>query len=234
MWPILITGLTLGFVSSFHCVGMCGPIALALPVQQLTAIKKFYSILSYNLGRVSTYSLLGLIFGFFGRQIYVAGLQSWFSVLLGILVLLTGFFYFVRKKALEPAFAQKLHLAIQVFMSRFLHSKHIPGFFMLGALNGLLPCGMVYLAIAGALNTNQVWDGTLFMAMYGLGTLPAMIAITSFGYFIDLRLRNRIKRAMPLMMGIMGVMLIIRGMNLGIPYISPIINFIFPEAVSCH
>ena len=120
-------------------------------------------------------------------------------------------------------------------MSKYLHSKTTPGFFMLGMFNGLLPCGMVYMAIAAALNTSGLWSGSLFMAMYGLGTLPALLALSSFSLYLNMGVRNRMKKAIPYVMAFIGMVLILRGMNLGIPYISPLINRVTPsEVIICH
>jgi uncharacterized protein len=235
MWSVLIPGFMLGLISSFHCVGMCGPIALSLPLYNLPAAKKRLTILCYHFGRISTYSIMGLLFGLFGRQMHLSGLQSGFSIISGLLILVAVFFYFVRKKALEPAFTRAMHVKVQLMMSKYLRSKTITGFFMLGMFNGLLPCGMVYIAIAGALNTSSLLSGSLFMAMYGFGTLPALLALSSFSFYFNISVRNRMKSAMPYVMVFIGIVLILRGMNLGIPYISPLINRVIPgEVIICH
>ena len=235
MWSILIPGFTLGLISSFHCVGMCGPIALSLPLYNLPAAKRRLTILCYHLGRITTYSIMGVLFGFFGRQMHLSGLQSGFSIISGLVILAAVFFYFVRKRALEPAFTRAMHVKVQLMMSKYLHSKTIPGFFMLGMFNGLLPCGMVYIAIAAALNMSSLWSGSLFMAMYGFGTLPALLALSSFSFYFSISLRNSMKTAIPYVMAFIGIILIIRGMNLGIPYISPLINRATPaEVITCH
>ena len=178
---------------------------------------------------------MGLFFGFFGRQIHLSGLQSGFSIISGLLILFGVFFYFIKKQKLEPTFTRAMHVKVQSMMSKYLHSKTTPGFFMLGMFNGLLPCGMVYMAIAAALNTSGLWSGSLFMAMYGLGTLPALLALSSFSLYLNMGVRNRMKKAIPYVMAFIGMVLILRGMNLGIPYISPLINRVTPsEVIICH
>lgn len=105
---------------------------------------------------------------------------------------------------------------------------------MLGTANGLLPCGMVYVAIAGALTFTNVLHSTLFMVGFGAGTLPAMMAISYFGQFIKLSVRNQFRKALPVFATIIGILLILRGLNLGIPFISPVLPGAHNGAISCH
>jgi sulfite exporter TauE/SafE len=95
---------------------------------------------------------------------------------------------------------------------------------LIGLLNGLLPCGLVYLGIAGALATGDILDGAMFMAAFGLGTIPAMLLVTSIRDYISIRFRERVRKVVPVFAGLMATMLILRGMGLGIPYISPAIE----------
>ena len=105
--------------------------------------------------------------------------------------------------------------------------------FLIGAANGLLPCGMVYFAIAGALAAGSVVHGVLFMASFGLGTFPLMMLLSYFGFIINISLRNKIRKAVPYFMAAIAILLILRGMNLGIPYISPSFNAA-GESIPCH
>jgi uncharacterized protein len=234
MWTIIISGFTLGLISSIHCVGMCGPIALALPVHHLAGAKRVFSLVLYNIGRLITYSILGLTFGLLGRKLHIAGLQQWLSICIGVLIIVFLVYSYQRKTGIKIAGGDWFHMKVQVLMGKLLHSKSLSGLTMLGILNGLLPCGMVYLAIAGAVNTNKVWDGSLFMMMYGVGTLPAMLTLSLFGFMISLKARNNLKNIMPFLVGAIAILLILRGMNLGIPFISPEINHHTGTAVSCH
>ncbi|ULQ58411.1 sulfite exporter TauE/SafE family protein [Flavihumibacter rivuli] len=233
-WDIIIAGLSLGIISSFHCVGMCGPIAFALPVQHLSATARTIAISGYHMGRILTYSLMGAIFGTMGRQVYLAGFQRWFSIGLGITVLMLLIQYIRERQSLQPGVLKGFYNKVQSWMGILLKDGRPVSFALLGMANGLLPCGMVYLAIAGALSTNQVSDGILFMAMFGTGTLPAMMALSFFGYLASISLRNRIRNMIPYVIAIMGILLILRGLNLGIPFISPVLESAHGEAVSCH
>jgi uncharacterized protein len=234
MINIVIAGLVLGLISSFHCVGMCGTLALALPVKHLGRTQQFLSIFLYNIGRVITYSILGAIFGLAGRGLYLAGFQQWFSIIAGSLILVFALQYFTKRSTLQPAFLNDFYIKIQSWMHRFLQSRKPVDFILLGIANGLLPCGMVYLAIAGALNTSAVTDSVAFMFSFGMGTLPAMFALTAFSLRIDLQFRNRIKKAMPYFIACVAVLLILRGFNLGIPFVSPVLANTAVEATSCH
>ena len=234
MEQLVIAGISLGLLSSFHCVGMCGPIAFALPVHTMSPFKKNLSVIFYHLGRILTYSSLGLIFGVFGRTFHIAGLQQWVSIISGLLILFFFFQYLFMKNPAQPAFIRTAYTRIQSGMAGFLRSRKPAHFLPLGMLNGLLPCGMVYVAIAATLNTESIWNGALFMAVFGLGTLPAMLAISLFGYAIKPQIRNGMKKAVPFFVATVAILLILRGLNLGIPFISPRLPAEPGEAIHCE
>ena len=234
MIQVIITGFVLGLISSFHCVGMCGPLALSLPVHHLVKLRQTAAIFLYNIGRVVSYSLIGVLFGLVGRTIYLAGFQQWFSIVLGIAMLLISIQYFFGGNALHPKWMNGLHRSIQQLMMRVLKSKNMFGYLLLGMANGLLPCGMVYLAIAGALTTNELIKSVLFMSFFGFGTLPAMFILGFLGVKVNLVTRQHIKKMMPYIAVVMAVILILRGLNLGIPFISPVLAGPPPAAVVCH
>ena len=232
---VIIAGLSLGAVSSLHCVGMCGPLALALPVHHLSKARQLISLFLYQLGRIITYSAFGLLFGLAGRTIYVAGIQQWFSIVMGMVVLLLVILYWVYRNPLQPSFFKKLFTTVQSYMMKaFRSKKSSAGFLLLGMANGFLPCAMVYVAIAGALTTTQVSHSVVFMAMFGAGTLPAMLIIGYFGRMVSLPVRNMFRKSIPVLMTVMAIILILRGMNLGIPFISPILQGPAADAVVCH
>jgi sulfite exporter TauE/SafE len=234
MMELVLGALVLGLVSSFHCVGMCGPLALSLPIAHLSKAKQHLSMLLYNTGRIVTYSILGLLFGLAGRKLYLAGLQQWFSIIAGSIMLAFAIQYFIGKRPFQPRWMHGFNMLVQRGMSAALHAKSILGIFFLGMANGLLPCGMVYLAIAGALSTSQVYESVLFMAVFGAGTLPAMLLLGVFGLRADLSFRRKIKQAMPFVIASVAVLLILRGMNLGIPFISPHLAAEISNGVTCH
>jgi sulfite exporter TauE/SafE len=233
MWQILLSGFSLGLISSLHCVGMCGPLMLALPVRHLNRVKQLTAIFLYNIGRVFTYSLIGVLVGLAGRRIYLAGLQQWLSITMGIAILVIALTYFFWKKSLQPAWMVKAHIRIQEAMSVLLQTKSNAGYFLLGATNGLLPCGMVYMAIAGAFMAPVIEQSIFFMLFFGAGTLPAMLAFGYFGMRVSLSARQKMRKALPVFVIGVAIWLILRGMNLGIPFVSPIIED--PgQGISCH
>lgn len=232
----LLGGLLVGFLGSFHCVGMCGPLALSLPVSQLPKWQRAGSVFLYNTGRIFTYAMLGLIIGFAGQNIKLSGFQNTFSIISGIILVLIALQLFLQKSGQTPVFLRKFQGRVMDLMNYALQKKSLSGFLLLGMANGLLPCGMVYLAIAGAVNTGNVVAGIAFMTMFGLGTFPAMMVLSLAGYRVSLSVRNRIKTLVPYVVSVMGILLILRGMNLGIPYISPqlIRAGSSAEPVLCH
>ena len=236
MWPLILSAFSLGFLGSFHCIGMCGPIALALPVQHLQGASRLGGILLYNAGRITTYALLGLLFGWLGRQFYLGGLQQWLSVVLGALLLLMALLRYRpgRRLGMEAHFG-KLTAGTRRLLGMLLQRQRFSTLYAIGFLNGLLPCGLVYLGIAGAVATVHIYQGALFMAVFGAGTVPAMAALTASRQLITLQARNRIKRLIPVVIALMGLLLIVRGMNLGIPYVSPAMSPYSPRVMErCH
>ncbi len=235
MWQLIISAFALGLFSSFHCVGMCGAIAFSLPVKHLGQAKKIAGVVLYNLGRITTYSTIGLLFGLMGRQLYIAGLQQWFSIIAGIIIILAVLQYIFKKPLMHLPGFNKIQLLIQNLIGRFLRAKNISELFLLGMANGLLPCGLVYFAVMGAVATGSTLNAVLFMALFGLGTLPAMFLFGYFGMSINVGVRNRMKQAVPYFLTVMGMLLILRGLGLGIPYISPVLpNAMQADAISCH
>ena len=216
----IITGLSIGFLGSFHCIGMCGPIALALPMQSTSGLQKYSGIILYNFGRAVTYSALGLLFGFLGNQFRLWGFQQAVSIAAGVLILvfiLSNFSFASRIQWLA-----KLNDWVQHSLGKLLKAPKNPASFLsIGLLNGLLPCGLVYVAIAAALATTETLQGTLLMFAFGMGTLPVMAGLMMFGHLISHHFRQKLNRAVPVLVGLMAVILILRGMNLGMPFLSP-------------
>ncbi len=233
----IIAAISLGFLGSFHCIGMCGPIALALPVHTLPLYKKIFSVLAYNFGRIVTYALLGVLFGVIGQSFFLFGFQQKLSVVLGVLILL-GLLISTNKISFFNKTIAVLNKLKNTIAKQF-KNKSIASFFSIGFLNGLLPCGLVYLGIAGAVSTGNAYKGALFMSAFGLGTLPFMFAISYTSHLITLKVRTRIRKAMPIMIGLMAILLVLRGLNLGIKYISPQIseekstNAVYHKQIHC-
>jgi len=233
-WEIFISAFSIGLLSSFHCVGMCGAFAFSLPVQDFSSAKKLVAILLYNTGRITTYSVLGVIFGIAGRQIYLGGFQQWFSIIAGVVILAIALQSLFKLPLLHLPGFNKFNFFIQRLIAKLINKSSLLNILMLGMANGLLPCGLVYLSIAGALGTGSVEGAAFFMLCFGMGTLPAMFALSYFGFFIKVSVRNTIKKTVPWFIATMGVLLIVRGMSLGIPYVSPELTNAAQHTVSCH
>ncbi|MBN8852018.1 MAG: hypothetical protein BGO55_26300 [Sphingobacteriales bacterium 50-39] len=234
MWPLFTTAIFLGLVSSAHCVGMCGPLALSLPLASLPAMARFRVLMIYHAGRLSVYGALGGIFGVLGRHIYLSGFQQAFSIVLGVVILVSAVLTGWSSDHRRPALIGKVQQPLNKLIFKLWQSKGRYRYFALGMANGLLPCGMVYLAIAGALSFSRVWESTAFMIVFGAGTLPALLLLSGSSRLAGARTRVFIRRAMPGMIALMGVLLILRGLDLGIPFVSPTLAHGPGRPVSCH
>lgn len=219
---MFLTAFAIGALGSFHCIGMCGPIALSVPMGGKQGLAGIIRGLAYNFGRITTYSVLGLIVGFLGKQIMFGSFQQGLSIAVGVLILVFLILPKTITKKVDPTskFAQ-LFLKLKGTFQGVFRSKSPLGPLALGLVNGLLPCGLVYVGLAGALAMADPLTSAAFMASFGLGTVPMMISVILAGDLISVQWRSKIRKLMPIMFAIMGVLFILRGMNLGIPYISP-------------
>ncbi|MFM9910900.1 MAG: sulfite exporter TauE/SafE family protein [Chitinophagaceae bacterium] len=233
--PAIIAGITLGVTGSLHCIGMCGPLSLALPTHHLSTLKKFLSLLFYQFGRIVTYSLFGVAIGFAGTRIFIAGYQQLLSILLGALILLFALLYFLQKKTIHVPFMKPVYSSVQKLIIQLMRKAKNPfGFLLMGMANGLLPCGMVYIAMAATLAFTNLWESTLFMAMFGIGTLPAMMLVSFAGRLLTFHSRQQIQKIIPAFIAVTGIILILRGLDLGIPFISPVLPQQASNVANCH
>lgn len=225
----LWTALVLGVVGGLHCAGMCGPLALVLPVPPGGRARFLAGRLLYNLGRIVTYAGLGLVFGLVGRTLLLAGLQRWLSIGLG-LMLVVGLFASRRLAMARPVTIVVARL--QRAMAGFLRQRSLAALGVLGLLNGLLPCGLVYVACLAAAATGHLVTAVLYMVAFGLGTVPIMLAMSLSGQLLSPVLRQRLIRLIPVTVVMLASLLILRGLGLGIPYLSP--DLASAHASCCH
>ena len=214
----LWTAFTIGLLGSFHCIGMCGPIALALPFGHPERWRMVGNTLVYNVGRVITYMAMGAVFGVLGKGISLAGYQSTLSIVLGILLLLVAFFsYNLEKHLVAIPVVDKGFLWLKSQLGRLLKARSNPSFFTIGLLNGLLPCGLVYMAIFGAVSTASLPKGILFMGLFGLGTIPMMLSVSLAGNWLSGSFRYKVRKLLPAFLLALSVFFILRGLNVELP-----------------
>lgn len=232
---MLLSAIIFGLLGSFHCVGMCGPIAFLLPLDRENKTKRILQLLSYHSGRILTYSVLGLVFGALGKGLNLFGLQQQLSITIGVLMIITILIpthIFNRYNFSKPIY--KIIGKVKSKMGAALKKKDPSTFFTIGYLNGLLPCGLVYMAIFGALATGGAWEGSLYMALFGLGTIPLMTTAIYLGNFLTKTVKQRVLKMIPAFVVIVGLLFILRGLGLGIPYISPSEMVTVEQASSEH
>jgi len=216
---MLWSAFLMGFLGSFHCIGMCGPIVLALPSKGVQ-----YKLL-YNIGRTVTYVLLGLAVGAVGQGAAFAGLQQSLSVGVGAVMLIIVLFTKYKQFDLPTNGAlNTIYTGVKTKLSPLFKRRSFFAPLFIGVLNGILPCGLVYAALFTALSMGSLVGGANYMLFFGLGTIPMMLGLGVFSGFITPSLRTRLNKAVPYFLAMVAILLILRGLNLGIPYISPKID----------
>ncbi|KAF2508556.1 sulfite exporter TauE/SafE family protein [Flavobacterium zhairuonense] len=233
---MLYSALILGLISSLHCVGMCGPIAVMLPVDHRNGAKKVIQIITYHFGRLIAYATIGLIFGLLGRGFFMAGIQQKISIFIGIAmiaVVLIPEKTFAKYNFSKPVY--KVISKIKSSLGSQFKKRTYKSLFVIGLLNGFLPCGMVYVALFGAIAMQSSSLGALYMLLYGLGTIPLMTIVVYIHSLLKLPFRNKIQKAIPYVAVFIGVLFILRGLGLGIPYLSPSnMSLFIQQSPNCH
>jgi sulfite exporter TauE/SafE len=219
---ILLSALVLGLMGSFHCAGMCGPIAIALPLHGNTILQKVFGGTLYNIGRTITYGIMGALFGLLGQGIEMLGFQQKISVVMGALMIISVLFpaLFKNKNNIGKSWSRFVG-GLKKAIGKMFSIRSFSSLFFIGLLNGLLPCGLVYMAIAGAIGTGGVTQGSLYMILFGLGTIPMMLAISMAGNIMSQAIRRKINKLIPVLVIVVGLLFILRGLTLGIPFLSP-------------
>ncbi|MGB1231437.1 MAG: sulfite exporter TauE/SafE family protein [Winogradskyella sp.] len=232
LWSALIFGL----LGSFHCVGMCGPIAFLLPLDRKSKGKRIIQLVSYHLGRLVTYSIIGFVFGLVGKSFNLFGIQQQLSIIIGIGMIVM--IVMPSKLFKRYQFSKPIYSAVSKIKSALgteLKKKNSSTFFTIGLLNGLLPCGLVYMAVFGALASGSF--GALYMILFGVGTIPLMTTAIYMGNFLKGKAKQHLLKIIPVFVVIIGLLFIVRGMGLNIKYISPS-NWVTEKQVSsknsCH
>jgi sulfite exporter TauE/SafE len=201
---------------------MCGPIAFILPVDRKNPVKRVLQLSSYHAGRLLTYGLIGLLFGILGRRLDLFGFQQHISIAIGVLMILVILLPAkVFNRFNGSKFFYKWVGKIKSALGAQLKNKSMDSFFTIGFLNGFLPCGLVYMAVFGSVAAGGAWNGGLYMILFGVGTIPLMLTATYVGNFLNMNFKRRITKAIPVFVIVVGALFIVRGLGLGIPYLSP-------------
>lgn len=233
---MLLSALVLGLMGSLHCIGMCGPIAFMLPVNQTNMYKKAGQVFIYHFGRLMAYGIIGALFGLLGKGLYIFGIQQKLSILIGVLMILAvtiPYKSISRFGLSKPAY--RVIGKIKNSLGKALKKKTTDTFLTIGFLNGFLPCGLVYMALLGAIAMGTAVEGSIYMILFGLGTVPLMTAAVYLSGVLKDSAKQRIRKLIPVFVVIIGVLFILRGMGLGIPYVSPKqMNEVVGTELECH
>jgi sulfite exporter TauE/SafE len=232
LWSALIFGL----LGSLHCIGMCGPIAFMLPVDRSNSLKKTLQISSYHLGRLLAYGFIGLLFGLIGKSLYIFGIQQKLSIIIGILMIVV---ILIPTRIFNTYnFSKPLHrliFKVKSALGKALKKKTADTFLTIGFLNGFLPCGLVYMAVFASIAMQNAIQSSLYMILFGLGTIPLMTSAIYFGKLINTSIKQRIQKSIPIFVVLIGLLFILRGLGLGIPYLSPApVVEMASSVIDCH
>ncbi|HQW45469.1 MAG: sulfite exporter TauE/SafE family protein [Bacteroidetes bacterium] len=213
MWWLILSAWVMGFVGSTHCIGMCGPLAMSLPMRSQQVPDRMFSALVYNLGRITTYAFYGSLIGLTQSLVLPFLFQHELSVIIGILLVLMSIYFLVFKKTITAFSNNRFYQLVTITLGKLYQKNSIQNLYFIGVLNGLLPCGLVYLALASAFATGTMYKSILFMSFFGLGTLPAMWSMVFFAQYFSPLIRTYLRKIYPFIFAITGIMLIMRGLS---------------------
>jgi sulfite exporter TauE/SafE len=215
---------------------MCGPIAMMLPVDRNNEAKKITQIITYHIGKLTAYGILGLVFGLLGRSFYLAGMQQQLSIIVGVLMIVVALVpekIFAKYNFSKPIY--KVITKVKSSLGQQFKNKSYKSLFTIGLLNGFLPCGMVYVAIFGAIAMQSVSLGVLYMILFGIGTIPMLTAVIYVSNLLSFSFRGTLQKMIPVVAVVIGMLFIIRGLGLDIPYLSPSNMSLFVQSeANCH
>jgi sulfite exporter TauE/SafE len=230
---MIFPALIIGLAGSLHCVGMCGPIAMSVPIGQGDSFQKAFAYASYHIGRLSSYALIGFLFGVLGYGLDMAGLQQILSLSIGVFMLLYVWFPRLFGSLKLGGFIVRFQSKMTGHMAKMLKSNRTTALLGLGFFNGFLPCGLVYVAIAASMATYDPFLGALFMVVFGLGTVPALLGIAITGQKMGVSFRSQLRKVVPILVTVFAILFILRGLGLGIPYLSPELEQVVSSSQEC-
>lgn len=215
---MLYSAFLLGLFGSVHCLAMCGPLVLAFG--QTTKSTTYKLVQQY--GRIMGYACLGMLMGVIGDSASLFNFQQKLSVIIGMVIIGFTLSAFLKKSASKFSI-DKLLSKLQVWAMQNTKSVLLR-FFVLGLINSLLPCGLLYIALGVSVTLHSVQDSVLYMILFGVGTLPSMVLVLVFGNKVGQYFRGVQSKVLPVLSLLIGTMMVIRGLGLGIPYVSPTYN----------
>lgn len=214
----MIGAFIIGLFGSLHCVGMCGPVMMAFmgPKQSKSGFALYHS------GRILTYVLLGIFLGLIGATVALFQIQQVLAFVLGFgLILLYGI-PSVRHRLERFYYESKFYQLLKSFMSNNLSMRR--RWFLSGVANGFFPCGLTYVAAAGAVALADPFQGAVFMILFGLGTLPALVALSFAGNVFSGRIKLLIPRSVSIIAILSGFILILRGLLSAFPQFNQMVQ----------
>lgn len=217
---MIYSAFALGIMGSLHCVGMCGPLVSALPFNHLSPIKSLFAKLLYHSSRVFTYALIGFLFGGLGFSVNLLTGQQTISIIMSIILLISVFFPAYISKYGSVGLMGRFNIKVKKQLGQLIRKNGFLFYVLSGMLNALLPCGLVWVAIASSLAIGNYRDSSLFMLFFGLGTIPALIGFQTTFKWISKKLPIPFYRLSNALILLIAVLLFMRGMNLG-NYFSP-------------
>lgn len=202
--------LSIGLLGGMHCTLMCSPLMLGVFRNQQLAL----GFAAYQFGRIITYIILGLALAFVGESLSILGWQNGLSLLMAIFIV---YFYVIPSRYRFLNFINKIesipYQKVKNGFKKFIGKQDLISRFSIGLLNGLLPCGLVYLALLSSFATETIMDSIVFMAVFGLGTLPWIIGSVWAGKMTFKRLNGFTQKLKPVLALTLALFLFLRGME---------------------
>lgn len=229
---MLYIAFTMGLMGSLHCVGMCSPITLILPYTK----KKPLQVFLYFLGKSTTYVILGALFGLVGKGLFIGEYQQLLSVVTGVVMIANALAWIGEVKLLNTSgFFSSLFVELKNMFSKYIRKGGYMSFLAIGLLNGLLPCGLLYMTLFSALSAGTIAQTCLYMLFFALGTMPIMILTIYVGDVLSKSVKLNVNKIIPVFIILVGSLFIVRGLGLNIHMVSPgEQNLIIKEQADCR
>lgn len=226
-----LSAFVFGILGSFHCMGMCGPLVMSLPFQTLQGKRSFFGILAYHFGKMLMYALFGFAVGLLGQSIAIFKYQQVLTILAGIVLLVITVLPTIKQ---HFKFNLPIAQSLQWLNQKVSKDNWFLYYALFGFINGMFPCGLMYAALATSAASLSAWKGFFFMFFFGLGTVPSLSFVIYFQKKLSPNYRKYFTKSTYYFSILVAALLILRGFNLGIPYVSPKINTETKTVDCCH